>query len=553
MNSRRAIGLVLIGVAVGLLALKLSKTYDPSPGVLKLAGKSSQGVQRFVRKVGPDTLVYTVLVFLPAVLGAGLLLTAKGPQATAGFVSLSPGAVPGKAGSKTPAKGVQTCLVLDANPNENRLWQFDARGGTFVLKSEQAIPVAQPLPSSVVSKSWHSFWQPRLNVAWLPADQVFFRVARFPRSDANETASMVELQLEKLSPMPVTQVVWTFHIMPGGSEKMQTVVVTIVARSIVEQFLGQLESRGYLADRLELPLLDQLQATPVSGEGAWLYPQTFGGKSAALVAWWYDGILQNLDLINLPLGGKAESLMSQLNQMAWAGELEGWLSSPPIWHIVAEEPLASEWRELLATEDGQRVEIIPPVPPSQLAALTAKRAGRGDLRAGLLPGEFSTRYHQQFVDRLWMRALLAVFGLYLAGVAVYGVAVAVRGYRTSSVEQQLAAKAPEYTNTLQLEARYRVLKDREELKYAALDCWKVVAELLPENLSLDDMNFSDGKRLTLHGTAPSDQTRALTEFEGAIRRNPIFDATKGDNLNYRQRGATVDWSFTLELKRSEIQ
>ena len=33
---------------------------------------------------------------------------------------------------------------------------------------------------------------------------------------------------------------------------------------------------------------------------------------------------------------------------------------------------------------------------------------RAEPRATLLPAEFSTRYQQQFYDRLWMRGLLAV-------------------------------------------------------------------------------------------------------------------------------------------------
>ena len=49
---------------------------------------------------------------------------------------------------------------------------------------------------------------------------------------------------------------------PGAAPQtnLQTVVVVIAARNVVEEFLGELEGQGYLADRLELPLLDQLQA-----------------------------------------------------------------------------------------------------------------------------------------------------------------------------------------------------------------------------------------------------------------------------------------------------
>src|SRR5260221_11489416 len=93
--------------------------------------------------------------------------------------------------------------------------------------------------------------------------------------------SMLELQLEKLSPMPVAQVVWGFELLQPTATpdamttlegEMQTVIVIVVSRAYVEEFLGQLETHGYMADRLELPLLDQLRATPVKEDGAWIYP-----------------------------------------------------------------------------------------------------------------------------------------------------------------------------------------------------------------------------------------------------------------------------------------
>src|SRR6266566_3936529 len=193
-----------------------------------------------------------------------------------------------------------SCNVLQVSAEARQIWQFDARNGAFVLNRQQTSFAGEPLPARLVAKDWRTLWQPKLNIAWLPPEQVFLRVAQFPASDFNETLAMVELQLEKLSPMPVAQIVWSIHVLPHTEETLQTVVLMIVARNVVEEFLGQLEGQGYLADRLELPLLDQLQATTVAEDGAWIYPQTRDGKNTALVAWWYGGVLQNVDLLTLP-------------------------------------------------------------------------------------------------------------------------------------------------------------------------------------------------------------------------------------------------------------
>ena len=450
---------------------------------------------------------------------------------------------------------VHCCNVLEAGAEARRVWQFDAHGSGFVLGRQQTSLPGESLPGAV-TKDWRSLFQRKLNVAWLPSENIFLRVIQVPRSDFGETLSMIELQLEKLSPMPVAQVVWNFHVLPHASGNLQTVIVMIVARNMVEEFLGQLEGLGYLADRLELPVLDQLQATPITEDGAWIYPEAAGGKNSALVAWWYGGVLQNLDFLTFPAANRVTAVREQLMQMAWAGEMEGWLTGPPEWHLVA-DVAAAEWEPALREALEQPVEVLAPLAPAELAASTARRAAVADPRANLLPAEFTTRYHQQFVDRLWMRALLALGGVYVAGVVIYMIALWFANYRTSNVEQEVANLAPTYTNAIRLKDTFKVLRERQDLKYASLDCWNAVASLLPGGATLDRLNFMDGKRLSLSGSAGLDQARPLLDFEANLRKyiltngDLLFDPGGGESIVQSTRGTTLTWSLSLVLKRSE--
>ena len=459
-----------------------------------------------------------------------------------------------KAGKVT----INTCNVLEVGAQARQVWQFDARGRGFVLNREQTSFAGEPLPAKLVGKDWRSLFQRKLNVAWLPPERVFLRVAQFPASSFEETVAMVELQLEKLSPIPVTQIVWSIQVLPQAEGNLQTVIVLIASRNEVEEFLGQLEGQGYLADRLDLPLLDQLQTTAITGDGAWIYPEAAGGSQAALVAWWYSGVLQNLALITLPPANRPESLKEQLLQMAWAGEMEGWLSAPPTWHLVADAPIAAEWEPALRAGLEQPVEVIAPVQVAALAALTATRAAQAGSQGNLLPVEFSIRYRQQFVDRLWMRGLGAVLALYLVGVLVYFARLQLELYRTHGVEQQAAEKGLAYTNTLKFRAEYQILQDRQDLKFAALECWKAVAELLPDGVTLEGYTFSDGRKLTLNGKAPTDQTKRLNDFYADLRKvapkgQALFDPGKGDSPTWEMQGGMARWRCVLELKRTEAQ
>lgn len=459
-----------------------------------------------------------------------------------------------------------SCNLLHVAPDAKRVWQFDAKAGGYVLAREQRVPHTEALPAKLVAKSWSNLWQPKLNVAWLPPENVFLRVIELPAANAEETFSMVELQLEKISPIPITQVVWTMHVLgthqsaaktDGTAESLQTVVVTLITRSAVEEFLERLEKEGFRADRLEVPMLDQLEAVATTENGVWLFPFSMNGQNAALVAWRDGGTLRSLSFVTLPVAGdSAAELKQQLSLLAMAGEVEGWLGSEPKWHLVADPVNATEWENILRAATNATVTVAAPPAPAELAARTAKRSANSDAKINLLPAEFSARYQQQFVDRLWLTGLfyaLVVYGIFLA---VYFSAAEIRKWQAKSVESKVAAISNEYTNTVQLQARLNVLKERAQLKYAALDSWKIVAQQTPQGITLQRMSFGDGQRISMGGTTTPDMINTLLDFDANIRKVKqndqfMFDQQRGDRVNPRTVGNVTTWSMSMELLRTE--
>ncbi len=450
-----------------------------------------------------------------------------------------------------------SCNILQLAPDMSRLWQFEAKG-QFKLNREVRVAVDLPIPSKLAAKSWSSFWQPKLNVAWLPPENVFLRVIEVPKSTFEETVSMVELQLEKLSPIPVAQIVWTIRILAQETGELQTVVVVIAGRGAVEEFLGKLEGRKFLPDRLEAPALDQLEAINATEDGVWICPAAMGNVQAALAVWWCGGTLRNVSFLVLPAeGDQTAHLKNQLAQLAWAGELEGWLTGRPIWHLVAEGAAAAQWEVLLQKTLEEPVKVSPPLNAADLAARTARRVTQSPQTgpvAALLPAEFSARYREQFRDRLWLHGLYAAGAVYLIFVAFYFGMVQWRGYQYGKVQQQVAGLADSYTNTMQLEARYGVLQEREDLKFAALDCLKLVADNLPEGITLQRFGFGEGRTLSLAGTATADQIESLFKFNNVLQKaqlngKPMF--LPGEPLSYNQNQNNVNWNFSLNLRQAE--
>jgi hypothetical protein len=463
-----------------------------------------------------------------------------------------------------------SCNILHLAPDTKRLWQFDAKGKNFVLGREVRVPHAEPMPGNLVAKSWSSLWQPKLNVAWLPSESVFLRAVELPAASADETFSMVELQLEKLSPIPVTQIVWTMHVFgthqsaakaDGTVESLQTVVVVIAARAAVEEFLGRLERDGFWADRLEVPMLDQLEAVAPNEDGVWFFPLTLGGQNAALVAWWFGGAWRNLSFVTLPpAGDRAAELKNQIGLLAMAGEVEGWLTSQPKWHLVADPVNATEWEQLLRAGLNEPVQVAAPPAPVELAGRSAKRAAASVSKANLQPEEFAARYREQFFDRLWLHGLGYAGAVYALALVIYFCAAGWEGYRARSVESQVTQISNDYTNAIQMKARLAVLQERSDLKYAALDCWELVGEKLPPAVTLLRSSFADGHKLSLNGQVDAADTQKLIDFYKALSKaphgdQPMFNASSdnADQLSYRLQGDKVVWSFALELLHTETE
>jgi hypothetical protein len=450
-----------------------------------------------------------------------------------------------------------SCNILQLAPDAKRLWQFNAKGSGFVLGGEQRVARTEPLPKKNVAKTWSSLWSPKLNIAWLPPENVFLRAVELPASSPDEIFSMVEFQLEKISPLPVTQIVWTYQVMPElTSGNLQTVVVVVVPRSAVEEFLGRLEKDGFSVDRLEVPMLDQLATIPMTESGAWIFPQIVGGQNAALVAWCAGGTLRHLNFLTLPAAGDAAAeIKNQITHTVWSGEIEGWMPESPKWHLVADAVNAAEWEKILRAALDEPVKIVAPMTAADLAAATAKRAAAGS-KTVLMPPEFSTRYRQQFVDRLWLHGLGYAGVLYAVFLAVYFCATTILGYRTEGVETQVAGLANTYTNSLQLTAQYKILTERQQLKYAALDCWKLVAEQLPQSVTLQRFSFANGQTLSLSGSAPQEEFNTLLNFNTAMQKAKnngqfVFDQHTGEPVNPRLTGNVLQWSFSLNLLHPE--
>lgn len=459
---------------------------------------------------------------------------------------------------KSKSPNYQGCNLLAVSAQGRRLWQFSVGKDKLTPAGDLQVEPGKPLPQGAVARDWRSLIQSKLNLAWLPLDHVFIRAVQLPAANAEELPGMVEFQLEKLSPLPPAQVVWTVESIPHADGRQQTGLVIIAARSEVEKFLGELEQGGYLADRLELPLVRELRALRPAGDGLWIILEASASGCFALVGWYVDNVWQEVGLLRLVAGPTGSAQLTELlTQNAWAGELAGWLKTMPEIQLVTSPDTAADLEAPLREWSDRSVTVIPRRQLPEVAELGAKFQLQPSATS-LVPADITKQRRDKFIDTLWIKGLGTAGLAYLAFVFCYMIALKIQEYRLDNVRGEANGMAQTYTNVLQLKAQVTVLQDQVGLRYAALDAWRSAVERLPEALTMSQLDFSHGRTLELNGSVPNENTADVTKFNSELKKvevngQPLFASVEAAQI-ISQPGATSSrWSFKAELKRKEGQ
>lgn len=460
---------------------------------------------------------------------------------------------------------IHTYTILSSPEPGSSLWQYSTSNPKKVHRvNEEKVEVDKPLAPALCRKNWDALLKKQMRVAWAPVEDLFLGVAHIPAENFEEARSMVELQwIEKLSPLPLAHVVWSLELLPQNKGALKTALVAIAPRNRVEQFLESVELLGFEAERLECPFVEELASTTPDQNGAWIYPvQKDGVFKSCYITWWFNGALEKINLIQLPANGDPTlAVEKELARITWAGEVEGWMTATPKWTLVLaqDKDPQSLWRNWILNWAPGISRVQEPQLPENLALRSASSVSKQEeLGIDLMPGGFSYKYKQRFIDRVWMKGVVALALLYLLGTIVYLGALQVKKMNLASTESSVAELATSFTNTLEMEARIQVLEDLRNTKSAAFQCLEVVSTNLPPELVLTSFGFSRGKEVSLNGTTAS--AAKLTEYYELLSSAPVSDQ-KGANKLFskvtyprsttRPGSTTITWSFECELNRRQ--
>lgn len=457
---------------------------------------------------------------------------------------------------KPASSRFQSCVVLAALPTGRRLWQFDISKNRVKPAGEILIEPGKPLPKRLWTRDWQALVQPCLRVAWMPTDGVFVRAIQLPSGDPSELQALVEFQIDGVSPLPLNQITWTAFGVPHPDGHHQTALVIVASRSSVEEFLNRQADGGFVVQHLDLPLVRAWRSLQPTSDGLWLLVETVEERRYCLCGWFIGGVWRDVSLLAAGSGPTAaSSLVSQLGQNVWAGEMAGWADGVPPIHVAADPAVVSELEPALVAWSGQPVVRQTPISIPMLA-LSSASAYLNPAGASLVPEDWTAAQRQKSVDRLWIRGLGAIGVAYLVFLFLFLIALNVRKYQRDELRSTVGTMGMNYTNSLQLKAQVGVLQEQVALRFAALDAWRAAVDLLPVSATLQQLDFQKGHTLALRGTVAPEGTADITKFNSDLKKaqvggEPLFSTVKAAQFTTKPNAPITDWSFEAELRRAE--
>ena len=423
-----------------------------------------------------------------------------------------------------------SCNLLEPATEGSRLCQFSVSSKKVKLSGDLRVAEGDDPPAKAVGKDWSDLLSRKLNIATLPPEKVFLRVVELPECEPDELLPMVEFQIEDLSPLPMAQAVWSAEAVPGstGTEGNQTVLVMIAERGVVGDRLDELEAANYLADRVEVPLLRELVPSEPREDGAHIQLVQGADSVLALVSWWFDGRLRDVNSFNLPdTAASRDELVEKINSVALAGEVAGWMPDEPACHLAKRGDVAADWNTALAKCFG-RIREVEPMSEVELATAAVEFTAR-TTAPGLMLEDYSARNRQRFQDGLWMQGIKGAVALMLIGLCFFFAYGSWLQSDLDDLNQQVKVQGLQYTNALSLKAKMQTLKKQEALKTAALNAWSEVAIGLPGELKFTQLMFSSdrtlegntSRKLRIVGTADDGKETFIDDYNLVLARMEV--------------------------------
>jgi hypothetical protein len=416
---------------------------------------------------------------------------------------------------------------------------------------------AQLFPADVLAGIRRSFRG--IVTVSLPSAHLLMRILELPSTSPQELKSMVELQMDQISPFPVDQLTVSYEVL-RQSENHSRVLAVAAPRKTVDALGDLFKAQNIYIRSLDAEILAWWSLLVAHGEvpreGRVLLILEEHTEFSMIVV--DDGIPVCFRSLELFHHFTDEAVMQEiieemrytlLSLEAEYGHRDG--CTLEVWSDSEfPEPLLNRLREL--SDHPVKLHALSSIPPVS-EGLALRTAERRLHHVELVPREWIELQRRKRLVKIATITSIAVLSLWLAAVAVTSAVFSIQQALYNRVRREAAkyegpARAAQAAHEEMLS-----LEKYADRSHSVLECLRAVTEALPDGVEIASFTFKKEEAVSLRGS--SERAESVYDFFQKLNASGIFSGVKDQPVSTRtvkdRRVST--FSITAELPKSETE
>ncbi|MFA5689383.1 MAG: PilN domain-containing protein [Kiritimatiellales bacterium] len=416
------------------------------------------------------------------------------------------------------------------------------RKGTVEKIREGSIPVpesffarddAPAFPAELLPEIRHEFCG-TITVA-LSSGQLLLHVLDLPSTDDAELQSMVDLQIDSISPFPVDQLTVSFEVFHQTEESSRILAVAAPRKTVDE--LGELFKAHHV-------YIKSVDAEMLSWWSLAADIRPHSGRALMILIEHTEFFLVITD-DGVPVCVRPLALFRNLADEEIQNELveefaysllfiETKYGSRPLDQILFrhEGELPAPLLKKMEARLGVPVQAQPLSDLTPLAEGIARRAlDKETHHVELVPQEWLDLQRKRKMQRIGAVVTAAVLGLWLGIIAIAGIIFSIRNAGFRRIENEAEQYAGPALRAQAARAEMLSLEKFADRSHSALECLREITVILPAGVELASFTYKKGEAVSLRGA--SDNTEPVYDFFQNLGKSELFTGVKDQPVSTR--------------------
>jgi hypothetical protein len=438
-----------------------------------------------------------------------------------------------------------------------------SRKGTEKIR-EGSLPVPEgffqqkdaPLfPSEVLSEIRRNF-RGVVTVS-LPSSQLLMRILELPSTNAQELRSMVELQMDQISPFPVDQLTFSYEVLKR-TENHSRVLAVAAQRKTVDTLGDLFKAQNVYIRSLDAEVLAWWSLLLAHGqvpcEGRVVLILEEHTEFSMIVV--DDGVpvcFRSLELFHdFTDETVMHEIVEEMHYTLLSLEAEYGHRENCALEVWSEAEFPEQLVSLLKEQCGGPVNLhelnsIPPVSEG-LALRTAERRLH---HAELVPREWIELQRRKRLIKVGTVAAITVLSVWLAVITITGAVFSIQQAAYNRVKREAAKYEGPARAAQAAREEMLSLEKYADRSHSALECLHEITTSLPDGVEIASFTYKKGEAVSLRGS--SDRAESVYDFFQKLGASGIFSGIKDQPVSTRmvkdKRVST--FSITAELPKDK--